>query len=100
MTVPRVHTLGDAAVTIELGNERSPDMLRQIRAAAAQIKSADLEHVQDVVPAYLALTVFYDPLRTSFAEMSKQVLDVLARRGDSRQSEVGAHHIIPVHYNG
>jgi len=100
MTTPRLHPLGDAGITIELGQARSPELLRQIHSAAAQIKSADIDSVQDVVPAYLAVTVFYDPLRKSFAEMSKQVLDVLANRSDSGQSEPATHHTIPVRYDG
>ena len=100
MTAPRVQPLGDGAITIELGHERSPELLRRIHAAATQIRSADLDGVQDVVPAYLALTVFYDPLRKSFAEMSKQVLDVLAERRDSRESGAVTHHAIPVRYDG
>src|SRR5256885_8321055 len=87
MTAPRIHPLGDAGITIELGHERSPELLGQIHAAATQIRTADIDSVQDVVPAYLAVAVFYDPLRKSFAEMSKQILEALARRSDSAQSE-------------
>lgn len=100
MAAPRVHPLGDAGITIELGSERSPELLRQIHAAASQLRSAELDGVQDVVPAYLAVTLFYDPMRTSFAEMSEQVLDALASRRDSRQSEALTQHTIPVRYDG
>jgi|SRR2546423_2548695 len=100
MTAPRVHPLGDAGITIELGHERSPELLGQIHAAATQIRSAHIDSVQDVVPAYLAVAVFYDPLRKAFAEMSKEILDALARRSDSAQSEPATHHTIAVRYDG
>lgn len=100
MAAPRVHPLGDAGITIELGNERSPELLRQCLAAASQVRSARIDAVQDVIATYLALTVFYDPLRKSFAEMSKAILDALATRNDSRHSEPATHHVIPVRYDG
>ena len=100
MGTPHVRALGDAAITIELGRERSPELLRQVHAAAANIRAAGIDSVQDVVPAYLALTVFYDPLRKSFDEISKQVLDVVATAVDSQQATTGAHHNIHVHYDG
>ncbi|HJP59557.1 MAG TPA: 5-oxoprolinase subunit PxpB [Gemmatimonadaceae bacterium] len=100
MATPRVHPLGDAGITIELGGERSPELLRQIHAAARQLRSAGIDSIQDVVPAYLTLTVFYDPLRKSFAEMSNQLLDALTTKSDSRHSETVTHHTIPVRYDG
>ncbi|HKR09379.1 MAG TPA: 5-oxoprolinase subunit PxpB [Gemmatimonadaceae bacterium] len=100
MIVPRVHPLGDAGFTIELGQQRSAELLSRIHSAAAQIARAEIDSVQDVVPAYLGLTVFYDPLRNSFAQISTQVLDVLAKRSDSQRPESVTHHIIPVRYDG
>ena len=100
MAAPRVHPLGDAALTIELGKERSPELLRRIHSAAAQLRSAAIDGVQDVVPAYLAVTVFYDPLRWSVAVMSLQSLDVVTKHTDSGELEDATHHTIPVRYDG
>ena len=36
------------------------------------LEAARIPHVEDVVPAYLALTVFYDSLNASYAEMAAQ----------------------------
>lgn len=96
----RVQPLGDSAITIELGTERSPELLREVHAAAAQIRLAGLDEIEDVVPAYLALSVFYDPLRSSFSEIAKQVLEILSAREFDSTTQDPAHHVIPVRYDG
>jgi inhibitor of KinA len=96
----RVHPLGDAAITVELGTDRSPELLREVHAAAAHIRNARLDEIEDVVPAYLALSVFYDPLRSSFSEMTKRILEILSAREFASATEDPAHHVIPVRYNG
>jgi inhibitor of KinA len=100
MTTPRVTPLGDSAITIALGTERSPELLRSVHAAAAVIRAAGLDDIEDVVPAYLALTVFYNALRTSFSDISQRVLEVLAKADLRDAREPARLHVIPVNYNG
>lgn len=97
----RAHPLGDSAVTIAFGTERSPELLQRIQATARSLEAAGIPHVEDVVPAYLALTVFYDSLHTSYGEMSTKLLDACAapiRTGG--QAVESRLHVIPVHYDG
>jgi KipI family sensor histidine kinase inhibitor len=97
----RAQPLGDSAVTIAFGTERSAGLLKKIHAAAHLLDAAKLPHVEDVVPAYLALTVFYDALQTSYAEMAKKLLDACDH--PARQARGAAErreHLIPVHYHG
>ncbi|HJQ11458.1 MAG TPA: 5-oxoprolinase subunit PxpB [Gemmatimonadaceae bacterium] len=96
----RVVPLGDSALTVEIGTERSAELLRQVHAAAAQIRTARIDDVLDVVPAYLAVTVFYDPLRQPFTEISKRVLECLALHESNTAAEPPSQHLIPVHYDG
>jgi KipI family sensor histidine kinase inhibitor len=95
------HPLGDSAINITFGIERSPDLLRRIHAAAGEIAAARIPNVDDVVPAYLALAVFYDPLLTTYQEMAARLLDACERAG---QSDGARHksreHVIPVRYDG
>lgn len=100
MSPPRVLPLGDSAITIELGTERSPKLLREVHAAAAQIRSQRLQNVADVVPAYLGVTVFYDALKVSYSEISAQILGALNTGGKTAASEETRHHVIPVDYSG
>ena len=94
------HPLGDSAITISFGDERSTQLLRRIHAAARAIRQAGISSVQDVVPAYLAVTVFYDPLATSYEEMARLLLD---KCNPTPPENVGQHpreHVIPVRYDG
>ena len=70
----RAHPLGDSAIAIVFGTERSAELLHRIHSTARALEAAKIPHVEDVVPAYLALTVFYDSLRTSYVEMSAALL--------------------------
>lgn len=97
----RAHPLGDSAVTIAFGTERSAKLLERIHAAARSLETAGIPHVYDIVPAYLALTVFYDALGASYDEMAKQLVDACdrpARPGGAPSAT--RDYLIPVHYDG
>lgn len=96
----RASPLGDSAVTIAFGEERSPQLLRHIHNAAAKLRTAGIPAIEDVVPAYLALTVFYDALRVSYDEMAKRVMAECEKLSDSRQDVAGREHSIEVIYDG
>ena len=97
----RARPLGDSALTLAFGRERSAELLQRIHAIAHVLEAARIPHVDDVVPAYLALTVFYDPLHTTFGEMSTTLIDACARAilpvGEAAESR---HYVIPVRYDG
>ena len=92
--------LGDSAVTIVFGTERSAELLHQIHSAARALEAARIPHVEDVVPAYLALTVFYDSLRVSYREVSEALLAACDRRADFGKGPTPRTHRIPVRYDG
>jgi len=95
------HPLGDSAITITFGSERSADVLRRVQAAARALRNAQLPHVEDVVPAYLALTIFYDPLHLSFSEAANRFVAACERAsGSSFESAPTKEHVIPVRYDG
>ena len=103
MTATRLSAqpLGDSAVTITFGADRSRELLGQIHAAARSLAEASIPHVEDIVPAYLALTVFYDALHVSYDEIAKTLLT--ACEASHQLPGVGGEtrtHIIPVLYDG
>jgi KipI family sensor histidine kinase inhibitor len=97
----RAHQLGDSAVAIVFGSERSGELLHRVHSAARFLEAAKIPHVDDVVPAYLALTVFYDPVDTSYSEISATLLAACDRAIHSTpvRAEARAHQI-PVTYDG
>ena len=95
------HPLGDTAVTITFGADRSVELLQLVHSAARSLKAANIPQVEDIVPAYLALTVFYDPLGTSYDEISKTLLDACDRATHSTLKPAPSReHRIPVKYDG
>ena len=97
----RAHSLGDSAVTIVFGTERSAELLERIHAAARSLEAARIPNVEDIVPAYLALTIFYDALHASYDEIAKELLDACGHptqfRGEGAEPR---NHLIPVRYDG
>jgi KipI family sensor histidine kinase inhibitor len=98
----RAHPLGDSAVAIVFGTERSAELLHQIQSTARSLESAAIAYVDDVVPAYLALTVFYDSLQVSYDEISRTLIAACdpAKGTKARQDKAPREHRIPVRYNG
>ena len=98
---PRAQPLGDSAITIVLGTERSAELLNQVHAAAATLAAERLAEVQDIVPAYLGIAVFYDALHTSYSEMAPRLLSVCQRATASMAiSDKIREHEIRVTYDG
>jgi len=103
MTSPGLEalSLGDSAITIRFGTEKSPALLARIQAAAATIARAKLEGVEDIVPAYLAVTVFYDTLNRNYADLAAQLLKVCESVDEKAADPAGAReHVIPTRYDG
>jgi KipI family sensor histidine kinase inhibitor len=95
------YALGDSAITIVFGAQRSPELLARIHSAARSLAAAEIPHVHDIVPAYLALTVFYDPLHTSYEEMAREVLERCEKLTRAKENAgKTSDHRIPVRYNG
>jgi KipI family sensor histidine kinase inhibitor len=97
----RAHPLGDTAVTFSFGADRSAELLQRVHSAARFLKAANVPQVEDIVPAYLALTVFYDPVSTSYEEISKRLLDACDRATHwTPKPAPSREHRIPVKYDG
>jgi KipI family sensor histidine kinase inhibitor len=96
-TVP----LGDSAITIVLGAERSKSLLDRVHATAAVLAAEKVEGVLDIVPAYLGVAVFYDPIQTPYAEMAGKLLATCERvTVSSGASDKIRNHEIRVTYDG
>ena len=97
----RAVPLGDSAVTFVFGTERSEELLNRVHTVAAALAAEKLPNVQDIVPAYLGVTVFYDPLHASYSEMAAKLLAICERVKNSTTAadEIRVHEI-PVSYDG
>lgn len=97
----RAAALGDSAITIVFGTERSTELLERVHATAASLAAEQLAEVQDIVPAYLGIAVFYDSLRTPYSEMAAKILDVCEKATASTDASGKIReHEIRVTYDG
>lgn len=97
----RFWPLGEAAVTVELSRRISPLVNARCHALYASLTHDPLPGLREVVPAYASLTLHYDPLLLTSADLQTEVLNRLTgltatpwTGGADRQ------HIIPVAYGG
>jgi KipI family sensor histidine kinase inhibitor len=97
---PFAHPLGDSAITISFGVERSAELLQRVRSAAQAVAASKIPAVEDVVPAYLALTVFYDPLQVGYDELAARLLAECARASAAKGYVDSRQHLIDVVYDG
>lgn len=83
MSEPRVviAPLGDNAITLTFGSRVAPEIQRQVRFVAERIRAAGIDGVREVVAAYTALTVFYDPLQMRYDALETRLLQLAVATG-------------------
>lgn len=96
---PRLLDLGDAALTLELGDSIDPATSARVMAARnALLGLPGLTGITDVVPAYRSLTVHFDPLRLDREALAQALLDAAEARPE--ESAPATRHVIPVRFGG
>ncbi|SCW54092.1 Allophanate hydrolase subunit 1 [Paenibacillus tianmuensis] len=60
---PEIFPLGDAAVSVQWGDGIDPKTHRRVQALAAYLERYPFPGLIELVPAFVTVTVFYDPLR-------------------------------------
>ncbi len=60
---PKIFPLGDAAVTVDFGNEISLELNEKVLRLAAFVEITQFPGFIETVPAYSSLSVFYDVLK-------------------------------------
>lgn len=98
MIFPRVAPLGDSALTITWPGGISADTHRQVRRVLSQVE--ELMEVEDIVPSYTTLSIFYDAERIDYQAISRQVQGILKRAPGNAPAETNREIRIPVIYDG
>lgn len=98
---PRIVPLGESAVTLIWGDIVSLETNATVLRATAVIRAAGIEGITDLVPAYSALTVFYDPLHIEYEAMATRLAQLVeAVDGTDSTAAHPREHEIPVWYDG
>jgi KipI family sensor histidine kinase inhibitor len=90
---------GEAAITVEFGDEISPELHRQVRAFALAIEQDPPPGLLELMPTYRSVTVQFD---ASHPEADQMELRLREAEASSTSIEVrpGKLHVMPVHYGG
>jgi KipI family sensor histidine kinase inhibitor len=97
---PRILPLGEAALTIRLGETATVEFSERSAALAAALRAERLDGVTDIVAAVASVTVYYDEHGAGSEERAR--LDAVVARSfaHSPTSTVFATHTIPTRYDG
>lgn len=90
---------GDAAITVEFGNEISLDLHRQVRAFAQAVSDSPPDGFLELVPTYRSATIHFNPRLTELEHIEAQLRAAETRAG-SLHLPAGKLHVVPVHYGG
>lgn len=98
-TAIQVVQAGDASVVVELEARIDPVVNGRAIALAQAIRLAAVPGVRDIVPTYRSVAVYFDPLRTNYAELIGR-LHVEAKRCEDAAIEDRPPIAVPVCYGG
>lgn len=100
---PRLLSLADGALVVELGDAIARPLLEQVSALDAAVRrevgAGRLEGVVETVPTYRSLAILYDPLRTTRAALERGIAPLLDAR-DAPGPARGRTWRLPVRYGG
>ncbi|MBC7095961.1 allophanate hydrolase subunit 1, partial [Thermococcus sp.] len=94
---PTFKPAGDSAVVIIFGNEIDEDLNRKVHAVARTIEEENPEWLVEVVPTYTSVYVYYNPLKTSYAEAVEALKPFLSAEPREEEERIVE---IPVAYGG
>ncbi len=96
---PRLLSLGDSAILVQLGDQIDPSVNRRVHSLEAQLRGRLLRGVIETVPAYASVLVHYDPLQSGYDEVMAWVREQLAKAEET--ASLPARRIeVPVRYGG
>ncbi len=70
---PQIRPSGDSAVLVEFEDRIHPEVNRSVRALALAVESEGLRGIEEVLPAYRALLVTYDPLQIGLDDLQAKI---------------------------
>jgi KipI family sensor histidine kinase inhibitor len=73
---PRILPCGDAALSVEFGQEIDQSVNARVLALDGRISNA-IAGVFETIPTYRSLLVYYDPAEVDFPTLSKALLDLV-----------------------
>lgn len=95
----KIKPVGDRALSIELGTEIKESVNLQVLELRRKITASKQNGILEVIPAYVSLLVYYDPLQTDFFKLQRIVTGLYKDSGKAA-GQSGKLREIPVCYGG
>jgi len=92
-----LHSAGEDAIMLYLGEETSPQTSARVQAAAAAIELALGGDLVDLVPSYASVLIIYDAMRTDHLSVAHRVREAVDA-GQTQASAEGRTVVLPVYY--
>ena len=93
-----IHSAGENALILYLGEETSPEVSARVQGAAIAIEATLGGELIDLVPSYASLLIIYDALQTDHLSVSTRVRKAVAAIDSSPTTE-GRTVVLPVYYS-
>jgi KipI family sensor histidine kinase inhibitor len=98
LSFPRVLSVGDAAMTVEVGDRLDPATNARVLSLDRDLATSPFEGFREAVPTHRSLLVLFDPAAVRFAAL---VPELIARAARNRAPPVPSRlHEIPAEYGG
>ncbi len=92
-----LHSAGENALMLYLGNETSPAISARVQAATDAVAAALGDDLVDLVPSYASLLIIYDALATDHLSVAHRVRERLAGL-QSAAGRDGRTVVLPAYY--
>lgn len=90
---------GDSNVVLELGNEISVAVHKKVRAFFLALNKEPVKGVTEIIPTYRSLLINYDPVKISYRELKRSLLE-LEERLEAIELPSPQTVVIPTLYGG
>jgi KipI family sensor histidine kinase inhibitor len=92
-----LHSSGENAMILYLGNDTSPEIAARVQLAAAAIEAALGADLVDLVPSYASILIIYDAMNTDHLSVGHRVRAALANLPVATGTE-GRDVVLPAYY--
>jgi KipI family sensor histidine kinase inhibitor len=95
----RYLTAGDKAIVLEFGNEINKELNLSVRKMYYNISKENIEGIEEMVPTYRSLIVYYNPQRVKYTDLTQKLKEI---ENSMTEITLPAAHIteIPTLYGG
>lgn len=93
-----LHSAGENAIMLYLGEETSAQVSARVQAAAIAVQARLGNDLIDLVPSYASLLIIYNPLTTDHMSVAHRVHECLEKL-DAGEASEGNTVVLPVYYH-